>query len=86
MSTWQRSYLAMSNSATRYIKYLPDELLPTFWQEDELELLQGTTLRPAVRAKMSSLLREFEMVHTATEGIEWCAKYWWSEEEGMVSD
>lgn len=77
--------LNSSDGARRYIKYLPDELLPTFWHEDELELLKGTTLRPAVRAKMNSLLREFEAVRTATEGIDWCAKYWWNEEEGMVS-
>jgi hypothetical protein len=47
--------------------------------------LKGTTLRPAVRAKMNSLLREFETVRTATEGISWCAKYWWDEVDGMVT-
>ncbi|KAF9692861.1 hypothetical protein EKO04_009263 [Ascochyta lentis] len=70
---------------TEYIKYLPDELLPTFWTEEEQELLTGTTLQPAVRAKMNSLLREFENVRTATEAIGWCAKYWWDEESGMVT-
>jgi hypothetical protein len=71
------------NPLTEYIKYLPDELLPTFWSEEEQELLTGTTLQPAVRAKLSSLLREFELVRTATENIEWCAKYWWDEDTGM---
>lgn len=69
----------------RYIKFLPDELLPTFWTEDEQDLLIGTTLNPAVRAKLSSLLREFELFRTATEGIEWCAKYWWDEEDGLLT-
>lgn len=73
------------NPLTEYIKFLPDELLPTFWTEDEQELLMGTTLRPAVRAKLSSLLREFEKVRTATESIDWCAKYWWDEDTGMVT-
>ncbi|KAL1592807.1 hypothetical protein SLS60_011223 [Paraconiothyrium brasiliense] len=71
---------------TEYIKYLPDELLPTFWSEEEHELLEGTTLRSAVRAKMNSLLREFELFRTATESITWCAKHWWDEEVGLVSE
>jgi hypothetical protein len=70
---------------TEYIKYLPDELLPTSWSEEELELLEGTTLRSAVRAKMNSLLREFETFRTATENIGWCAKHWWDEDDGLVS-
>lgn len=74
--------IGVTNPLTEYIKFLPDELLPTFWTEEEQEVLEGTTLRPAVRAKLNSLLREFEAVRTATESIDWCAKYWWSEEEG----
>ncbi|KAJ4305825.1 hypothetical protein N0V90_001357 [Kalmusia sp. IMI 367209] len=70
---------------TDYIKYLPDELLPTFWTEEEHELLEGTTLRSAVRAKMNSLLREFETFRTSTENINWCAKYWWDEEDGLLA-
>lgn len=64
---------------------MPDELLPTFWTEEERELLAGTTLEPAVRAKLNSLLREFEMVRAATEKIPWCAKYWWDEDTGLVT-
>ncbi|KAF1849307.1 SET domain-containing protein [Cucurbitaria berberidis CBS 394.84] len=73
------------NPLTEYIKFLPDELLPTFWTEEEQDLLTGTTLKPAVRAKLNSLLREFETLRTATESIEWCAKYWWDEDTGMVT-
>lgn len=69
----------------RYIKFLPDELLPTFWTEEEQETLTGTTLRAAVRAKLNNLLREYEKVRTATESIGWCAKYWWDENNGLVS-
>jgi hypothetical protein len=47
-------------------------------------LLTGTTLRPAVRAKLNSLLREFEAFRIATESIDWCAKYWWEEEDGLL--
>lgn len=77
--------IGVHNPLTDYIKFLPDELLPTFWTDDEQELLTGTTLRAAVRAKMSSLLREFERIRTATEGIGWCAKYWWDEDTGLLN-
>ena len=77
--------IGVTNPLTEYIKFLPDELLPTFWSEQERDLLAGTTLRPAVRAKLSSLLREFEEVRTATEGIGWCAEYWWDEEQGLLT-
>lgn len=73
------------NPLTEYVKYLPDELLPTFWSEEEQELLTGTTLQPAVRAKLNSLLREFELVRTATASIAWCAQYWWDEDNGLVT-
>ncbi|KAL1655463.1 hypothetical protein SLS61_001927 [Didymella pomorum] len=39
--------IGVLNPLTEYIKYLPDELLPTFWSEEEQELLTGTTLQPA---------------------------------------
>ena len=45
----------------------------------------GTTLRSAIRAKMNSLLREFEHLRSATEHIGWCKKYWWDEDEGYVT-
>lgn len=77
--------VGLLNPLTEYTKYLPDELLPTFWSEEEQELLTGTTLQPAVRAKLNSLLREFELVRTATEDIDWCAKYWWHEDNGLVT-
>ncbi|KAI4940008.1 uncharacterized protein J4E92_001296 [Alternaria infectoria] len=73
------------NPLTEYVKFLPDELLPTFWSEEEQELLVGTTLKPAVSAKLNSLLREFENLRTATESISWCKKYWWDEENGMLT-
>jgi hypothetical protein len=77
--------IGVLNPLTEYIKFLPDELLPTFWTEEEQELLVGTTLRSAVRAKLNSLLREFESVRSATESIDWCAKYWWDEDNGLVT-
>ncbi|KAL1626039.1 hypothetical protein SLS56_007013 [Neofusicoccum ribis] len=69
----------------RYVKFLPEELLPTFWTEYERELLIGTTLKPAVEAKIKSLNKEFDQLRTATEQIKWCAEEWWDEEDGHLS-
>ncbi|KAF2867621.1 hypothetical protein BDV95DRAFT_630999 [Massariosphaeria phaeospora] len=77
--------VGLINPLTEYIKFLPHELLPTFWSEDEQDLLTGTTLKPAIRAKFNSLLREFETVRTDTEAIDWCKKYWWDEEDGHLT-
>jgi hypothetical protein len=70
----------------RYVKFLPEELLPTFWTEEEQDLLLGTSLRPAVRAKLSSLSREFEIFRDATFGIDWCKRYWWSDSQVTFDD
>ncbi len=77
--------MGVRSPLTEYIKFLPDELLPTFWSAEEKELLSGTTLEPAVRAKLNSLLREFEMMRTTTESIDWCNKHWWDEDTGKVT-
>jgi hypothetical protein len=78
-------HIGVLNPLTEYIKFLPDELLPTFWSEEEQDLLEGTTLKPAVRAKLNSLLREFEAFRVATASIDWCTKYWWDEDNGLVT-
>ncbi|KAF1945893.1 SET domain-containing protein [Clathrospora elynae] len=81
----ETKHVGVLNPLTEYIRFLPDELLPTFWTEEEKELLIGTTLKPAVGAKLNSLLREFETMRTATASIDWCAKYWWDEDTGMLT-
>jgi len=44
-------------------------------------MLDGTTLRPAVEAKLKSLSKEFESLRNMTEGVPWCAKYWWPDDD-----
>jgi hypothetical protein len=69
----------------RYIKFLPEELLPTFWFESERDLLVGTSLKPALEAKLKSLQKEYDYLRAATEDIAWCSKYWWDAEDGLLS-
>lgn len=68
-----------------YVKFLPLELLPTFWSDGERTLLKGTTLAPALSAKINALYREFEDFRTSTSAIEWCRTCWWDEVDGIVT-
>ncbi|KAF2140569.1 uncharacterized protein K452DRAFT_252295 [Aplosporella prunicola CBS 121167] len=77
--------IGVHNPLTEYVKFLPDELLPTFWTEEERELLIGTTLKPAIEAKLNSLNREFEKLRSATNNIAWCAEEWWDDVDGNLS-
>ncbi|KAJ6109179.1 hypothetical protein N7486_001413 [Penicillium sp. IBT 16267x] len=72
--------IGVSSPWTEYIKFFPSSFsLPTFWSEEERELLRGTSLEAAVDAKWNSLQREFEFIHQATEDINWCQQCWWAE-------
>lgn len=68
-----------------YIKFLPLELLPTFWTDEERELLIGTSLAPATEAKLKALRREYDSVRSLTEVIPWCEKIWWNFDGGLLS-
>jgi hypothetical protein len=41
------------------------------WTDEERALLEGTTLKPAVQAKLNSILREYTDICVAIEGVEW---------------
>ncbi|GAB7365592.1 hypothetical protein MBLNU230_g6663t1 [Neophaeotheca triangularis] len=56
---------------TDYIKTLPSENLPTTWTPTELELLIGTTLAPATRAKLKSLQREYDFLCESAANTRW---------------
>lgn len=68
-----------SNPFTQYLKFLPYSFtLPTFWNAAERELVAGTSLEPALHAKLKSLDREFAMLREVTASIGWCQDHWWS--------
>jgi hypothetical protein len=77
--------LQFKTNRFRYVKFLPEELLPTLWSNDEKKLLVGTTLLPAVEAKLRRLEHEYNDIRNATQGIEWCQTHWWGEGTGMLS-
>lgn len=74
----------LTSAFTDYIKFLPLELLPTFWTAAERSLLTGTTLAPAVTSKLNSLYREYDNVRASTSNIAWCAESWWHDVDGHV--
>ncbi|KAG8526785.1 uncharacterized protein KY384_008214 [Bacidia gigantensis] len=78
--------IGVKNPFSQYVKYLPEEFsIPTFWNEDERALLEGTSLDAALNSKLQSLEREFEHLHDTTRAIPWCNRHWWDGEEGELS-
>lgn len=76
--------VGVSNPWTEYVKFLPDEVpVPTLWTEDERLLLGGTSLEPAVTAKLLALRAEFDFVQEKSSDIPcWNSVFW---ESGSIS-
>ena len=78
--------IGVSNPWTEYVQFMPEEIpLPTFYSDEELELLRGTSLKSAVDAKNAALEREFEHLRLSSANIPWCQKYWWDDETGRLT-
>lgn len=70
-----------------YVAFLPKNIpLPTFYTNEERDLLTGTSLRDAVDQKLVSLDRELEELKEATSHLEWCQKYWWEDGDVTMAD
>ena len=78
--------VGVSGPWTEYVRFLPEAIpLPTFWRENEQDLVTGTSLEAALQAKLNSLGREFDHLRTSTESISWCQRHWWDEETGSLT-
>ncbi|KAB8290254.1 hypothetical protein EYC80_011120 [Monilinia laxa] len=68
----------VNNPWSEYVKFLPKMVpVPTMWNEQEIDILAGTSLEHVIQAKMSTLTREFEDLREKTIGIPWCHSCWW---------
>ena len=66
------SKIGVSNPWGQYAKLLPQTFsLPTFWSEEERQMLQGTTLNAALDTKLKSLSSEFETLCDALTNLNW---------------
>jgi hypothetical protein len=82
----QGDKVGVANPFTDYVAFLPEHFsLPTFYSEEERELLQGTSLGDAVDQKLRSLESEFDTLRTLTQEVPWCKKYWWDSETGYLT-
>ncbi|RCI13305.1 hypothetical protein L249_1030 [Ophiocordyceps polyrhachis-furcata BCC 54312] len=63
---------------TDYLRLLPRSVpVPTMWSKSERQLLSGTSLEPAVDAKLAALTREFDRLRDETETMPfWNALLW----------
>lgn len=78
--------IGVQSPFTDYVRALPKEVpLPTFYTEEQREMLIGTSLFDALEQKMASLEREFEQIRQETESIAWCRKAWWDDETGRLT-
>ncbi|KAL1885435.1 hypothetical protein Plec18167_000929 [Paecilomyces lecythidis] len=78
--------IGVSNPWSEYIKFLPASVpLPTFYTEEEYELLYGTSLKSAVDTKLSSLEKEFDLLRESTQNIAWCERVWWGVDTGKLT-
>ncbi|EEP79720.1 conserved hypothetical protein [Uncinocarpus reesii 1704] len=85
-SNERKSHVGVSSAWTGYIQFLPKSYpLPTFYTDGELEILQGTSLKPALESKLDSLEREFEQLRQFTADIPWCKENWWDGETGQLT-
>ncbi|WEW56812.1 hypothetical protein PRK78_002267 [Emydomyces testavorans] len=81
-----KNHVGVSNPWTGYIQFLPESYtLPTFYTDGELEILHGTSLKPALDMKLDSLEREFEQLRQLTADIPWCRTNWWDGETGKLT-
>ena len=58
--------------------------LPTLWARAEHELVRGTSLEAALRAKLPALEREFALLQEATAPIGWCQSLWWDPDTRLL--
>ncbi|KFZ08189.1 hypothetical protein V502_09499 [Pseudogymnoascus sp. VKM F-4520 (FW-2644)] len=78
---------SVSGPWTEYVKMLPEYIsLPTAWHDDQIKLLNGTSLEKAVAAKVAALIREFETLRENTTEIPWCHNAWWEKEHLEFKD
>ena len=70
---------------TDYVRFLPTNFsLPTFWTEEESQLLRGTSLEPALQTKLNAIYREYTHLRASTESLE-CCKTWWDTNGGCLT-
>jgi hypothetical protein len=77
----------VSHPWTEYLRFLPvDVLVPTQWSTDERKLLDGTSLKAAVHAKLSALTSEFDLVFDKSCNMPFWYGVLWENEPRRVQD
>jgi hypothetical protein len=77
----------VSHPWTDYLKFLPEDVLvPTQWSTDERKLLDGTSLKAAVTAKLTALTSEFDFVFDKSCNMPFWYSVLWETEPRRVQD
>lgn len=59
--------------------------MPTFYTDNEIDLLYGTSLDGALKQKFRSLDREYDLLREKTGNIDWCSRVWWDDDTGHLT-
>ncbi|KEY73720.1 hypothetical protein S7711_06296 [Stachybotrys chartarum IBT 7711] len=72
---------------TEYIKYLPRPIpVPTMWSDEEQDLLRGSSLESALRAKLAVLGSEFEEIRETSSEIPYWNALLWEKDTARLQD
>ncbi|QPG96593.1 hypothetical protein C2857_004682 [Epichloe festucae Fl1] len=72
---------------TEYIRFLPRSIpVPTMWSDVERQLLNGTSLEAALKAKRATLQTEFEGLSVMTQPLPFWDALLWGREEMCIED
>lgn len=79
-----RDTIGMATPFSEYVKFVADERgLPTFWTEQQLEFLWGTSEQQHATAKLRSIEKEYQEFCEASKDVPW-KDQWWGE-DGCLS-
>ncbi|PHH80149.1 hypothetical protein CDD80_2687 [Ophiocordyceps camponoti-rufipedis] len=84
----RRGHALVPTPWTEYLRFLPRSIpVPTLWSESERLLLAGTSLEPALHAKLAALGREFDRLRLQTESMPfWNELLWEGEASASLDD
>lgn len=79
--------VGVSNPWAQYLRFLPETVLvPTLWNEDERLLLRGTSLEPAIDAKLSALDAEFGLVRQKSCDLPCWNELLWQQDDDQLAE
>ena len=79
--------IGLPNSFTHYVGSYPSYIpLPTCWTPGERAMLEGTTLKSATSAKITTINNEINQILISTKDLMWFTAFWSDSSVGSLRD